>query len=211
MSSRIKAGPASAAESLAKRANLRVKMSKILGLCAGLFALVALTAFLAQSGFFYNFLPQKAVIPEVLENATVISGRESHISGIDKENQPYEIAAKKGMQDKLSGHLVHLEAVTGVFHRPDNKQVNLVSNTALYDAKTKGMTLLGDVVFEEPGRYKARMQKASVNLDDKSLVSDSPVHVDMATGTVEADSLEIMDNGRRSLFKGRVKAVFETN
>jgi hypothetical protein len=55
------------------------------------------------------------------------------------------------------------------------------------------------------------MQKANVNLDDKSLVSDSPVHVDMATGTVEADSLEIMDNGKRSLFKGRVKAVFDAN
>ncbi len=186
-------------------------MSKILGLSAGIFGLVALTAFLIQSGFFNNFLPQQAVVPEVLENATVISGTESHISGIDKENQPYEIAAKKGVQDKSSAHLVHLETVTGVFHRPNNKQVNLISNTALYNAKTKGMTLVGDVVFEELGRFKARMQKANVNLDDKSLVSDSPVHVDMATGTVEADSLEIMDNGKRSLFKGRVKAVFETN
>jgi lipopolysaccharide export system protein LptC len=211
MSSPIKTGTASVAEKLAKRANLRVRMSKILGIGAGVFGFCAVAAFLFQSGFFNTILPQPIVAPEILENASVISGTESKISGIDKENQPYEIAAKKGVQDKSSAHLVHLETVTGVFHRPDNKQVNLVSNTALYDAKTKGMTLIGDVVFEEPGHYKARMQKANVNLDDKSLVSDSPVHVDMATGTVEADSLEIMDNGKRSLFKGRVKAVFETN
>jgi lipopolysaccharide export system protein LptC len=211
MSSRIKTGTASAAEKLARQANLRVKISKFLGLGAGVFGLAALVAFLVQSGFFSSFLPQPVVAPEILPNASVISGTESRISGLDKENLPYEIAAKKGVQDKTSDHLVHLETVSGVFHRPNNKRVNLNSLSALYDAKTKAMTLMGDVVFEEPGRYIARMQKANVNLDDKSLVSESPVHVDMATGTVEADSLEIMDNGKRSLFKGRVKAVFETN
>lgn len=211
MSSRIKTGTASAAEKLAKQANLRVKISKLLGLGALVFGLGALVAFLIQSGFFSSFLPQAVMAPEVLTNATVISGTESRISGLDKENLPYEIAAKKGVQDETSDHLVHLETVSGVFHRPNNKQVNLNSKIALYDAKTKGMTLMGDVVFEEPGRYIARMQKANVNLDDKSLISESPVHVDMTTGTVEADSLEITDNGKRSLFKGRVKARFETN
>jgi lipopolysaccharide export system protein LptC len=209
MSSRIKAGPASAAEKLARQANFRVKVSTYLGLGAVALGFFVLLAFLIQSGFFSNFLPHPVIAPETLENATVISGTESHISGLDKENLPYEIAAKKGVQDKASDHLVHLQTVTGVFHRPNNKLVNLNSNSAIYDAKTKAMTLDGDVVFEEPGRYTARMQKASMNLDDKSLVSESPVHVDMANGTVEADSLEISDSGKRSLFKGRVKAVFE--
>jgi len=211
MSSPIRAGSASAAEKLARRANLRVKISRYFGLGAGIFGFAALVAFLIQSGFFSNFLPQPVKAPEVLENASVISGTESHISGMDKENLPYEIAAQKGVQDKESDHLIHLQTVTGVFHRPNNKQVNLNSNTALYDAKTKTMSMAGNVVFEEPGHFIARMEKANVNLDDKSLVSDSPVHVDMTNGTVEADSLEITENGKRSLFKGRVKAKFETN
>lgn len=186
-------------------------MSRYFGLGAGVLGIAALVAFLIQSGFFSSFVPQPVMVPEVLENATVISGTESHISGMDKENMPYEIAAKKGVQDKTSDQLVHLETVTGVFHRPNNKQINLNSNSALYDAKTKAMTMVGNVVFEEPGHYVAHMQKATVNLDDKTLVSESPVHVDMSNGTVEADSLEIKDSGRRSLFKGRVKAKFEIN
>jgi lipopolysaccharide export system protein LptC len=210
MSSPIRAGTASAAEKLARQASFRVTISKYLGFTAIIIGLVVFGAFLVQSGFFENFVSKPAPVIEKIEHPTLISGTESHISGIDKDQQPYEITAQKGIQDQSSGSLVHLQEVTGVFHRPNNKQINLVSQTALYDSKTKVMDLAGDVIFEEPGRYKARMQKAKVNLDDKSLVSQSPVHVDLATGSVEADSLEIMDNGKRSLFKGRVKAKFET-
>jgi lipopolysaccharide export system protein LptC len=210
MSLHTNTGPVSAAERMARQAAFRVKVSKFIGMLAGLIGVLVFATFLMQSGFFTNFVTQPIVVPEKVDNPTLISGTQSNISGIDKDSQPYEIKAEKGIQDKSTGSLVHLETVTGVFHRPNNKQINLLSKTAVYDSKTKAMALDGDVVFEEPGRYTAKMQKADVNLDDKSLVSRSPVHVDMSTGTVEADSLEILDNGKRSLFKGRVKARFET-
>jgi lipopolysaccharide export system protein LptC len=211
MSSRTKTGSASAAEILAKRASLRVKLSKFLGLGAGVVGLSVLAAFLLQSGFFENFVAAPEAPPEVIETPTQISGTNSRISGIDKNNQPYIITSQKGLQDKDSSNLVHLETVTGVFHRANDKQINLASKSAIYDTKSKDMAMTGDVVFEDPGRYKAQMQKAHVNLDDKSLVSQSPVRVDMSNGTVEADSMEIMDNGKRSLFKGHVKAKMDTN
>jgi lipopolysaccharide export system protein LptC len=211
MSSPTKAGPASAAEKLARQAGLRVKIAKYLGIAAGLFGIGILAAFLLQSGFFGSFKPKPLPPAEKIEPPAQISSTASRISGIDKDNQPYEINAQKGVQDQSSASVVHLETVTGVFHRPNNTQVNLVAKTATYDSKTKAMKLAGDVVFEEPGRYKATMQSAALNLDDKSLVSQSPVRVDIASGTVEADSLEIVDNGKRSLFKGHVKAKFGTN
>jgi lipopolysaccharide export system protein LptC len=206
MSSRIKSGKASAAEVLARRAAWRVKLARALGFGALLLGLGIFGAFLFQSGFFSNFASQPKKVEDIVANPDVISGTESRISGVDKDNQPFEISAVKGVQDKATTSLVHLETVTGVFHRGDDKRINLASDTALYDTKTKAMAMSGNVVFEDPGRYKAQMEKANVNLDDVSLISQSPVHVDMETGSVDADSLEIMDNGRRSLFKGHVKA-----
>jgi lipopolysaccharide export system protein LptC len=212
MSSPIKIEPrgtqAYTAEKLAHLARRRAVVSQYFGVGVSLIGLAVAFAFLAQSGFFRTFLPKPAPLPQTSVSPPVVSGTQSNIRGIDKDNLPYEISAQKGVQDQSSATLVHLETVTGVFHRPENKQVNLSSNTALFDSSTKAMALHGDVVFEEPGRYKARMQNASVNLDDKSLVSQSPVTVVIAAGTVEADSLEIIENGKRALFKGHVKARF---
>jgi lipopolysaccharide export system protein LptC len=208
MSSPTKTGPASTAERMALAARKRALLSRYFGLGAVLLGLGVAAAFLLQSGFFTNFVPKSAPQQQAAAPPAVVSGSQSHINGIDRDNQPYEISALKGVQDPSSASLVHLETVTGVFHRPDNKQVNLNSKTALYDSKTKAMTLSGDVVFEEPGRYRAQMQNAAVNLDDKSLVSQSPVMVVISAGTVQADSLEIIENGKRALFKGHVKAQF---
>jgi LPS export ABC transporter protein LptC len=211
MSSRIKSGTVSAAEILAQRAAWRVRLSKLAGVGALVLAIAVFFAFLWQSGFFSNFASQPEKPPEIVANPDVISGTQSRISGVDKDNLPFEISAAKGVQDKVSSTLVHLEDVTGVFQRANEKRINLASDVARYDTKTKSMDMQGNVVFEDPGRYKAQMDKANINLDEKTLVSQSPVHVDMATGTVDADSLEIMDNGKRSLFKGHVKARFESD
>jgi lipopolysaccharide export system protein LptC len=208
MSSRIKPSPVSAAEILARRAAWRVRAAKSLGYGALILGAGIFGVFLYQSGFFENFTAQPEKVQEVVANPDVISGTESRISGVDKDNQKFEIAALKGVQDRDTASLVHLEGVSGVFHRLGDKRINLASDTALYDTKTKAMTMTGQVVFEDPGRYKAQMDQADINLEDKSLISKSSVHVDMETGSVDADHLEIMDNGRRSLFKGHVKARF---
>jgi lipopolysaccharide export system protein LptC len=209
MSSRIKSGSASVVEILARRAAWRVRLARFMGLAAVFLGLGIFGAFLLQSGFFSNFVPLPSQPLDVTANPDVISASQSRISGVDKSNQPYEISAATGVQDKEISSLVHLQTVQGVFKRAGDKRIDIASDSALYDTKTKDMSMKGNVVFEDPGRYKAQMESAKINLDDKSLVSQSPVHVDMETGSVDADSLEIMDNGKRSLFKGHVKARIE--
>jgi lipopolysaccharide export system protein LptC len=209
MFSLIKTGTTSTAEKLARAARRRALLSRYFGFAAVLIGFGISGLFVSQSGLFTSLAPKLASnVPQTETAPAVVSGNQSEIRGIDKDNMPYEISALKGVQDQSSMSLVHLETVTGIFHRPDNKQINLNSDKAMFDSKTKAMTLSGDVVFEEPGRYKARMQNAAVNLDDKSLVSQSPVVVIISAGTVEADSLEIIENGKRALFKGHVKAKF---
>jgi hypothetical protein len=54
------------------------------------------------------------------------------------------------------------------------------------------------------------MEKAAINTEDQSLVSQSPVKVDMQGTLIEAQSLTVTQNGTRILFKGGVKARFVT-
>jgi lipopolysaccharide export system protein LptC len=209
MSLHTSLGHESATERHVRLASQRAKLSKLIGPIAVLAGLAVFALFLLQSGFFDFLNPMPSPNPEKLTNPTQISGTHSQITGFDKNNYPYELTAQKGLQDKDTASLVHLESVTGVFHRDAGKKIEVASDGAKYDSKTKALRLDGNVIFEEQGRYKALMSQADINVDDNSLSSQLPVHVDTSNGTVEADSMTVSDNGNRILFRGHVKANLE--
>ena len=101
--------------------------------------------------------------------------------------------------------------MTADFIRPAGENLNVTSDKAQYDSKSKQMDLAGDVVLNQGQKFKATMDKATVNTVDQTLQSQSPVVVETRGGIIHADSLTVLDNGNRVLFKGGVKAHFEGN
>ena len=195
----------------AKRATARARLAPFLGLGAGLIGLGIVGTFLVQSIFIEPEGSKAKVTAEPPKVEKVVSGQASKISGFDKNKQPFELAARNGNQDTANLDLVHLQVLTGTFRRADGGSIGIASEVAQYDAKTKQLEMQGQVTLQEEGRYIARMQAAKVNVDDHSLVSKTPVKVDTATGTVEADSMTVGPYGGRILFTGHVKAKFATN
>ena len=198
-------------EKRARKAAARARLAPFFGLGAGLIGLGIVGTFLAQS----ILIKPDAAKPDVTGKAPkvekVVSGQASKINGFDKNKQPFDLTARNGTQDTVNLDLVHLQTVTGNFHRADGGTIGIASDIAQYDAKTNGLELQGKVTLQEEGRYIAHMQSASVNVNDHSLVSKTPVKVDTATGTVEADGMTVGPYGGRILFTGHVKAKFATN
>jgi LPS export ABC transporter protein LptC len=137
-----------------------------------------------------------------------ISGSFARIAGIDRENLPYVITSKRGYQDKETADLVHMEDLTGTFRRKSGQSIEIVSKTGLYDAKAKEMDLEGNVRIVEKGRFTATMAKAHVTLEQKNLVSNVPVVVEMGTGTIHANGLLVSNDGNNIKFLNGVKARF---
>lgn len=210
MSSRIDQGRDGSADGRARRAVSRARFAPLLGLAAGIIGFGVVGAFLTQSIFTNVEAPKPNAPATPTKVEKVVSGQASKITGYDKNKQPFELAALNGVQDSTNLDLVHLQTVTGTFHRSDGGAIGLASNAAEYDSNTKLLSMQGKVTLKEEGRYTAYMDAASVNVDDHSLVSKTPVKVDTSTGTVEADSMTVGPYGGRIIFKGRVKAVFET-
>lgn len=198
-------------EQRARRATARARLAPFFGLGAGLIGLGIVGTFLVQSILIKPDAPKTNVTAEPPKVEKVVSGQASKISGFDKNKQPFELTARNGTQDTSNLDLVHLQTVTGNFRRADGGSIGIASDIAQYDAKTKGLELQGKVTLQEEGRYIAHMQTASVNVDDHSLISKTPVKVDTASGTVEADGMTVGPYGGRILFTGHVKAKFATN
>jgi lipopolysaccharide export system protein LptC len=55
----------------------------------------------------------------------------------------------------------------------------------------------------------ARLKSASIDFKGGTVISREPVAVTLTNGTIEAQGLEISDNGRVLTFTGRVRTVFE--
>ena len=70
------------------------------------------------------------------------------------------------------------------------------------------LDLEGNVTIVEKDRFTATMDKAHVVVEEKKLTSDVPVDVQFTSGSIQANGVQITDDGRHILFLNGVKARF---
>ena len=207
MSSPIEAG-APVRPRAAARAARQARLARLLSWLAAAIGLGFLVVFLVQAGLFSLLAPESAVVQPQIANPDEISASGSTVSGIDRDSLPYEVTAARGHQDKDKPNIVHLEELAATFRSAQGAIYAMTSKAGIYDTKVKDLQMSGDVVIRQGNRFTARMDKARVVVDGKSLTSNVPVDVDFGNGTVHANGLEITNDGARILFLNGVKARF---
>jgi LPS export ABC transporter protein LptC len=194
---------------LLRSAATRARLAPLLSIAAGAIGLGFMLLFMFQSGFFPALLPTSKKAPVVVERPEQITGEQSRIVGFDKNQLPYEITAVTGYQDKTNSDLAHLQTVVGKFKKKTGETIEMLSNTALYDSKSRQLDMQGNVTIRRQGDYTATMDNARVDVETKDLVSNVPVVVETATGTVHANGMKISNDGKTIVFLNGVKARFE--
>lgn len=208
MSSRTELMPDNS-DKLLRAAARRARLAPVLSWIMVAIALGLVVLFMFQSGMFSALLPKPRPAPITVALPEQITGEKSRIAGFDNEQQPYEIISQKGYQDASNANLAHLETVVGNFNKKTGESYQLLSNTGLYDSKTKQLDLQGAVKIIQAEHFTATMDKAHVNVQTKDLDSDVPVVVEMATGTIRANGMKISNDGKNIVFLNGVKAQFE--
>lgn len=204
MSSRIEAmprGPRRPHARAAARARLAPYVSAAFGL-----ALVGLVlSFLYQVG---AFTPAPAPVKEPVVPAEQVTVTSSTITGLDRQQRPYSISAKTAIQDKDQPKLIKLDQVSGATNRGNGEEITFESRKGLYNSDVKTLDLDTEVVVRSEGRFTARMGKAQVIVGEKRLVSDVPVAVELSNGMINANGVQITNDGNNILFLNGVKAHF---
>ena len=196
------------ADRLLQAARRRARLAPLLSWLALAFGLGLMAVFFIQAGLLSALIPKPKPVPPAVEMPEQISGSNARIAGFDRENQPYEVTAKKGYQDKENADLLHMQDLTGTFRRTSGQSFALFSETGLYDSKGKEMDLEGNVRIVQAGRFTATMAKAHVGLEQKNLVSNVPVVVETSTGTITANGMQVSNDGNNIKFLNGVKAKF---
>ncbi|MCA3559591.1 MAG: LPS export ABC transporter periplasmic protein LptC [Aestuariivirga sp.] len=192
----------------ARRAVRPAAVSRLLSWLAAAIGIGFVIAFLAQAGLFQALLPKQAEPPPPGFEPDRITAAISTVNGIDDEKQPYKVTAKRGWQDGKTPNLVHLEEPVGLFRRASGAKYTITGSAGLYDTKVRSLNLDGNVVLEQEGRFKARMDKAEIAVKQKKLTASTAVSAEFASGTVDANGMQITDDGARILFLNGVRARF---
>lgn len=192
----------------AGRAARRARLAPILSWLAILASLAIFLVFVLQAGLFAYLVPQTKIAPPVVQNPDQVTSYESILTGVDDDNQPYRLTAERGAQDKVKPELFHLEKVTAKLTKLNGEVVMASADKAQYDSKLKHLDLEGNVVIDNVGQFTAQMSRARVEVKTKDLASDVPVSVEFGLGTIQANGLQLTNEGADIVFTGGVKARF---
>ncbi len=126
------------------------------------------------------------------------------LTGFRQDMRPYEVTADSAVQDVRNPAVIEMSAMRARIGLEQRQTALLEAATGVYDTQKETLELRRDVKVVAQG-YDVRMASARVDMKAGTVLTDDPVRVIMTGGTIDADAMQIMDNGKRIVFIGRVR------
>lgn len=127
------------------------------------------------------------------------------LSGYRKDNRPYEVTAEAALQEIRNPTQVELQALTARLQMEREGWVTVNAKTGHFDTQKEKLKLVDDVVVKTESGHDIRMRTADVDFKAGTVVSKEPVKISQDKTTVDADSLDVKDNGALIVLQGRVR------
>ena len=125
--------------------------------------------------------------------------------GFNSDGSRYLVTARKAVQDFKNKDLVKLEGIDGTLHQVNAIQTNLKSDRGLFDMKAHRLDLADNIEVVSTNGSRAWLRTATVFVKEHHIVSNEPVRVEGAGGTIVAQRLDLLTHERRATFIDDVK------
>ena len=175
---------------------------------------IPLLAVLASLGpiLFVFFEPLKTLPANIdigslnLDGSKITMDR-ANLKGFKDGDLPFTITADQAIQDVSTPYIVDLNGLKADVTMPDRSLAKIAADHGVYDSQKDVLTARGNVDIKSP-RYLITMRSGVIDFKTNRVTSKEPVTVTMKGGTIDADSMNVFDNGDRVQFGGRVRSVF---
>ena len=160
------------------------------------------------------FYSQGGFAPDLPENVTFDPGKldlegsgikmlNPKLSGLDDNNQRFEVNARSAVQDRENPGHVTLDGIQARMVLQDGGWVNVQANGGEFRSEESRLTLVDDIEVTMSSGYVAKLNGADVDFKNGSLVTTNPVLVFMNAGIISANAMEILEKGARVRFTER--------
>ena len=202
---RLRAAQSSAAYADARRHSRLVRLLRV-GIPIG--ALASFVAFIVFP-FINPFRDAGVSVGAIRMDGTRVTMENPRLAGHRKDNSPYEVTAASAIQDIRMPNVIEMSGIKARLLNADNSVLNLTANSAVFDTQKEHLQLKGDVRLLMGEGQEAQLQSAEVDFKAGTVRSREAVTVRLPDMSVAADSLDVVDNGARVAFIGRVSAQID--
>jgi lipopolysaccharide export system protein LptC len=140
-------------------------------------------------------------------SGTKITMELPRLAGFTRDDRAYVLTAHTADQDLARPDMVELKGIEARMQLQDKTTVEMTAATGLYNTKAQEVTLGENVLLKSSSGFEAHLTDAVVDMRSGHIVSRRPVEVRMPNGVVNAQGIEVIDNGELVRFGGGVDVV----
>jgi lipopolysaccharide export system protein LptC len=118
------------------------------------------------------------------------------LSGLDENNQRFEVSAASAMQAASNPALITMEGIRARMTLKDGGWVRVEARGGEFDSDINLLTLVDDIEVTMSSGYVARLNGAKVDFNKGTLESGNPVLVFTDAGIISANAVQILDKGK---------------
>ena len=156
-------------------------------------------------------LPVDFSVKRVGLEGTKITVEFPRVSGLQKNGRPFEIKARSGVQDVAVSNIIELQDIESALGTAESSTTWVSAAHGIYDSLHDKLTLEGNIHIKSSTGYDIWLKSARIDFKSGSLVSEEPVRVALDGGAVEANQLDVSDNGHKVSFGGAVTSTIENS
>jgi lipopolysaccharide export system protein LptC len=173
---------------------------------------IALVAAVIVIATFFNPFRLIGVFPidigKVSLSGTTITMEAPRLAGFTSDSRPYELTARAAAQDVTKPEVLELKGINAKVELKDGQRVQIKAINGLYNTKSEILKLRDEILLTSTTGYEGRLSEATVETGTGHIVSDSPVEMKLLNGgRLNANRLEIIDNGASIQFSGGVELL----
>jgi lipopolysaccharide export system protein LptC len=172
-------------------------------------AIILVIAAVILAATFFNPFKLITTFPidpgKVSLSGTKITMELPRVNGFTTDQRPYELTAHAAVQDLTKLDILELKEIRAKVELRDGQHVDITSINGVYDTKAEVLRLNDHIVITSSSGYEGRLSEATVHTSSGDIVSESPVDVKLPNGTLNANRLEVKENGAFIKFGGGVE------
>lgn len=183
----------------ADRHSRRVRILKIVLPTFGLAALLLVAALTWVKMHFASGID----VRNVLFSKDGLTMVEPRLSG-RTQGRTYDVSAARAFQSIADPKVVRMEVIDGRLDLSDGTSVKIDSAKGVYDGNHETLRLEGGITLSASNGWRAEGPTADVDLVGGRITGRDGVRITGPSAHLEADAIDLTDNGHHALFTGNV-------
>ncbi len=127
------------------------------------------------------------------------------LEGFTKDGRPYSMLAGRAVQDFEQQGIVNLEGIDAKMPVDKENWARVQTESGIYNRNDNTLDVKTAITVTTDDGMTAKLKSAFLDIDNGNLRTSEPVNIEANGSTITADSMAILENGRRIIFEKQVR------